>query len=321
MKSVALLGYGRMGKMHAAILNQLPEFELKYIFDHHSGEDVLPVSELVNGLQDPELDGVIIATSSDAHIEMIDICSRYQKKIFCEKPISYQIESIRQLRETLTDRGSEVQVGFNRRFDPHYSALKQRLDDGEIGEAQIIKITNRDPVRPDLAFAKRSGGLIYDFVIHDLDMVDYLSETSVTDIAVFADALIDERLRAFNDYDTALISLKLDSGALVAIDVSRESGIGYDQRIEVLGQKGMLKVDNQTPATLMQRHEKGTYQENPYFSFVERYQAAYRNQFLAYADWLNDHLSAPAVGLDQLEKALVLADRISAKLKQEVHLA
>ncbi len=311
MKHVALIGFGRMGKMHFDILNALPEFKVKYIVDHKAGDKLIPVSELESLLQDDTLDGVVIATSSDAHLEMIDLCSRYQKKIFCEKPISYQVHTLQQLQQTLSERNAAVQVGLNRRFDPHFSELQQRLKQGEIGEIQVVKITNRDPKRPDIEFAKRSGGLIYDFVIHDLDMVNFLCEAEVIDIAIISDALYEPRLKELNDCDTALISLKLGNGAVVAIDVSRESGVGYDQRIEILGQKGMLKVDNQYPTTLSHSHQHGRYADLPHYSFVERYREAYKQQFRAYASWLAGEITRPKVGLEQIISAVALAEKIT----------
>lgn len=312
MKHIALIGFGRMGKMHFDILNALPEFKVKYVVDHKTGDNIIPVSELDSLLQDDELDGVVIATSSDAHVEMIELCSRYQKKIFCEKPISYQVDTLKYLQQTLSERNADVQVGLNRRFDPHFSELQRRLKQGEIGDIQVVKITNRDPKRPDLEFAKRSGGLIYDFVIHDLDMVNFLCDAEVIDIAILSDALIEPKLKEFNDFDTALINLKLDNGALVAIDVSRESGVGYDQRIEVLGQKGMLKIDNQYPTTLSHNHQQGRYADLPYYSFVERYHDAYKQQFRAYASWLAGEMTGPQVGLAQIISAVALADRITS---------
>jgi len=312
MKQILLVGFGRMGKMHYERLNALPDIAVTYVVDHQAGDQVYPVSDLESLLQNESLDGVVIATSSDAHVEMIELCSRYHKKIFCEKPISYHVDTLRELQQNLSARDADVQVGLNRRFDPHFSELQKRLQAGEIGRPQIIKITNRDPKRPDLAFAKRSGGLIYDFVIHDLDMVHFLTNAAVEEIAIFSDALIDPRLKEFQDVDTALISLKLDSGALVAIDVSRESGIGYDQRIEVLGEKGMLKVDNQVPTTLSQLRSQGRSSDLPYYSFVERYQEAYQSQFQAYASWLDGALDNPVVGLKQMMAAVELADRISS---------
>lgn len=315
MKNILLVGYGRMGKMHHEGLNAVSGLSVKYVVDHLVGDHVHPLSDLESLLQSEAVDGVVIATSSDAHVEMIELCSRYHKKIFCEKPISYDIQALKALQNTLKQRGADVQVGLNRRFDPHFSELQKRIQAGDVGLPQLVKITNRDPQRPDLAFAKRSGGLIYDFVIHDLDMVHFLTDATVVDIAIVSGALIDPRLQDFDDIDTALISLKLNNGALVAIDVSRESSIGYDQRIEVLGEKGMLKVENQVPTTLSHLYSQGRMQDLPHYSFVERYQTAYQNQFQAYAAWLAGERNSPQVGLKQMVDAVALADKIVAHLR------
>jgi myo-inositol 2-dehydrogenase/D-chiro-inositol 1-dehydrogenase len=314
MKQVAMIGFGRMGKMHFDILSSMPEFQVNYVVDNQAGQNITPIAQLETVLQDDALDGVIIAASSDAHVELIELCSRYHKKLFCEKPISYRVETLSQLQHTLRERGADVQVGLNRRYDPHFSELQNRLAEGEIGKIQVVKITNRDPKRPDLAFAKRSGGLIYDFVIHDLDMVNFLCNEPVTDMTILADALIEPKLKTFHDVDTALISFKLASGALVAIDVSRESGIGYDQRVEVLGEKGMLKVDNQYPTTFSHSNSQGRMGDLPHYSFVERYREAYKRQFQAYARWLNGEITCPPVGLEQILSAVALADRVSEKM-------
>ncbi|TNF65930.1 MAG: inositol 2-dehydrogenase [Gammaproteobacteria bacterium] len=315
MKNIVLIGCGRIGKMHFDNLAIIDSINVKYIVDDYINADdfseviVKKASQLEEVLSDDQVDACVIAASSSAHVDLIKKAIDFRKHIFCEKPISFDVNALNELAHLVKEANLKLQVGLNRRFDPDFLALKNAIDKQKIGSIQIIKITNRDPRRPDLKFVGKSGGLFFDFNTHDFDMVHFLSGERVKEVYAIGDALIESRLKELGDIDTTLITLKLDSGALVMIDASRETNFGYDQRIEVFGSKGMLKVDNFSPTNVSCISSNNLQQSQlPYWSFVERYHQAYLNEFKAFADYLNasDDVGSP-VGIDDMIQSVEVA--------------
>ena len=234
-----LIGAGRMGKMHAEnILFHLPDVFLKAIAEHNMDEnwsrslDIPVYSRDENSvLDDPEIEAVIIAASSTSHVALIKAAARAGKQIFCEKPMAFEPEALKEAIEAAEQAQVKLQVGFNRRFDPDIIRLREIVQSGKIGSPYIIRKTNRDPVRPTLAFARKSGGIFLDFCIHDFDMIRYVTGTEVAEVYAAGAVLIEPQLEQLGDLDTALISIRLLSGALCIIDVSRETHYGYDQQV------------------------------------------------------------------------------------------
>lgn len=331
MLTVALIGFGRIGKMHFKTLSKLRKIEVKYIIDDRlNASDIgknkntdtrtaprlKRVRDLNDVLSDKSIDAVIICTSSDAHVPLIREAAAHGKAIFCEKPVSFNIETLKDLKQILEQKNIKCQVGLNRRFDPDYIALRHRLHIGEIGTPHIIKITNRDPKRPNSNFVRDSGGLFYDFNTHDFDMIHYLTGQRVKEVFVMGDALIDPKLKELYDIDTAIITLKLNNDALVVIDTSRETNFGYDQRIEVFGQNGMLRVDNVSESTLQMVNTLGETHALPYWSFVERYKNAYRSEFLAFIDYVSIPNATSPASLDDMIKSVEVANMVEKAFKE-----
>ena len=319
MKQVVLIGCGRIGKMHYEKLKLTSGLQVKYIIDDYVKADEYPevmvetVTNIEKVLSDDNLDAVIIAASSSAHIELIKKAAKYKKHVFCEKPVSFDIKELNEVKQEVEQAGVKLQVGLNRRFDPDFIALKNSLEDKVIGDIQIIKITNRDPKRPDLKFVSKSGGLFFDFNTHDFDMVHYLTGDKIVEVYAMADALVEPQLKGLGDIDTALITLKLKSGTLVMIDSSRETNFGYDQRIEVFGAKGMLKVDNISETQMLCVSDKTlTQTQLPYWSFVERYENAYLGEFAAFVAYLNDANKRSPVGIDEMMESVKVASAVQS---------
>ncbi len=318
MLKVALIGFGRMGQMHYELMSNMACYEIKYIVDDapvsktlHCQAERVSSTELDKILADTDIDAVIIAASTAVHVALIEKAIQFKKAVFCEKPVSLSLDVLNALKAKIDDHQVKFQVGLNRRFDPDFLNLKQQLANQVIGRPYIIKITNRDPQRPDLSFVKDSGGLFYDFNVHDFDMVHFLTGKSVVETQVMGDALIDPQLKAFNDIDTAIISKKLNDGTLVVIDSSRETSYGYDQRIEVHGEKGMLQVDNLLENTVQSITSQGTAHATVHWSFVERYQKAYENELLHFHDYVlaDEALPSPA-GIDDMMAAVEVAQKV-----------
>ncbi len=303
-----LIGAGRIGKMHAEnIISHIPDVFLKAVADPKLDESWaekmdIPVCSLDEHtiLNDPEIEAVVIATSSTAHVALICAAAQAGKQIFCEKPIAFKPEAVNEAIAAVKSAGVKLPVGFNRRFDPDFATVKEAVASGKIGTPHIIRITNRDPIRPDPAFLPDSGGLFMDFSIHDFDTVRFMSGSEVEEVYAAGAVLVDPEIEKLGDIDTALITLRLDSGALSIIDLSRETNYGYDQQVEVFGSKGSISARNTTPTSTVWCTTKGVFTDKPHYSFVERYEAAYIAELRAFFASVRDRTPALVSGEDTL---------------------
>ena len=285
-----LIGVGRIGKMHIKnILTHLPEVYLKAVADCKPDDEWIRAHDISicadsreRVLEDPEIEAVIIATPSDTHVEMIIAAAQAGKQIFCEKPVAFKAEEVSRAIAAADKAGVILQVGFNRRFDAEFRAVRNAVRAGKVGTPQIIRITNRDPIRPRLDKIPRSGGLFMDFSIHDFDMLRFLSGSEVVQIYAMGAVLIDPEIEKLGDIDTALITLRLASGTLCVIDLSRETHYGYDQQVEVFGSKGNISAGNATPTKTVLSTADGVFSDKPHFSYVERYEAAFIGELRAF---------------------------------------
>ncbi|MFC1543173.1 inositol 2-dehydrogenase [Candidatus Neomarinimicrobiota bacterium] len=303
-----LIGAGRIGRMHAEnIISHLPDVFLKAVADpklddgwaEKIGIQVCSLDERTL-LDDPEIEAVVIAASSTAHVDLVCAAAQAGKQIFCEKPIAFKPEAINKTISAVKSAGVRFQVGFNRRFDPDFVTVKKALASGKIGTPHIIRVTNRDPIRPDPAYIPDSGGLFMDFSVHDFDMARFMSGSEVEEVYAAGAALIDPEVERLGDIDTALITLKLTDGALCIIDLSRETNYGYDQQVEVFGSKGSISARNITPTNTVWCTAGGVFTDKPHYSFVERYEAAYIAELRAFFTNVRDQTPTPVSGEDAL---------------------
>ena len=327
--TLGLIGAGRIGKMHAEnILVNFPQVVLKTIVDLELDFDWakkvgIPVRslEIKTIADDPEIDAVIITTPSNTHVEMIKVMAEAGKNIFCEKPIAFDPDLIRQANKAVEKAGVILQVGFNRRFDPDLLKVRNAVKSGTIGQPHIVNITSRDPIRPNLKFIPGSGGLFMDFCVHDFDMIRFLTDSDVEEIYVRGANLVDPKIREFGDIDTAMLTLKLSGGAIGIINVCRETNYGYDQQLEVFGSKGSITAQNLRPTSVKLSSKDGVLLDQPYYSFIERYKEAYIAELNEFINCLEVG-NGPAVdGHDALEAVLIaIAAQKSLKLNQPVSL-
>lgn len=322
---IGIIGAGRIGKLHAEnIKNHLPQFNLITVadpnIDKHWAQS-LSVEYISNKIEDvlfhQDLDAVIIASPSNWHLEQILAASESGKAIFCEKPIGLIEEDIVSVLNVVNENETLLQLGFNRRYDPSFSNLQKRVQAGEIGEPHIIKITSRDPACPSKEYAATSGGIFMDMTIHDFDMARFLSQSEVVEVYATGSVLINSEFKELNDVDTAIIQLCFANGALGVIDNSRQAVYGYDQRVEVFGNAGMLLAANQLENTVTHYSKKFTSEANPKYFFLERYQQAYLAELNAFYDaWINNKPS-PVSGEDAL-KALQIAKAAQQSLETQL---
>jgi myo-inositol 2-dehydrogenase / D-chiro-inositol 1-dehydrogenase len=312
MHRIALIGAGRIGKIHAANAAAHPELTLSHVVDpvagaaralaHATGAQVATLAAV---LADATVAGVIVASSTDTHLDYALAAHAAGKAIFCEKPIDLDLARARASADALT--GARLFLGFNRRFDPNFAALKARLDAGAVGGLETLQITSNDPGPPPLAYVKVSGGLFKDMAIHDFDMARWLLGEEPVEVFAWGSCLVDPAIGAAGDVDTARTVLKTASGRLCVIANSRRSGFGYDQRIEAYGAAGMVRAANVLESTVEVWDETGAQADRFQNFFLDRYAAAYRAEMAHFAEVLAGE-ATPAIGYADGVAALALAE-------------
>lgn len=310
----AVVGAGRMGGMHARSLASHPRAQLVAVVDTEpeTAERVArscqtKIATLEQVLSDDDLRAVAIAAPTAVHAGLIERCADAGKAIFCEKPIDLDVERARGCVERVTRVGLPFAVGFNRRSDPNFAALRSRLQAGEIGAAEIVRITSRDPGVPPPGYVETSGGFIRDMMIHDFDMARWLLDEEPVEVYAMTSCLVDPAIAGAGDVDTAVASLRTARGVLCQIDNTRRATYGYDQRIEVHGARGMLRAGNARASTVEHADAAG-YRIDPALpDFLTRYPDAYRAEIDAFVAAVLDGSPPSPTGEDGL-RALVIAD-------------
>ena len=256
-------------------------------------------------LDDPEIDAILIGSPSSEHAPQLIECAEAGKHIFCEKPIALDPNVIRNTLAEVDKSGVKLQVGFNRRFDPNFSAVQHQVASGALGDPHIIRITSRDPAPPPAEYVAGSGGMFLDMTIHDFDMVRFLSGSEVTEVHAYGAVLVDPEIGKAGDIDTAVISLKFTNGALGIIENSRKAVYGYDQRVEIFGSKGAAMADNNTPTSMVVFNESGTIRDKPLYFFLERYEAAFIDEMKAFVNAIREDKTTAVSGKDGLAPVLI----------------
>jgi len=308
-----IIGAGRIGKLHADnLLSRVDGARLKAITDPFLDEDWAASRNIpLTGkdhrilLDDPEIDAILIGSPSAEHAPQMIECAEAGKHIFCEKPIALDPEIIRNALAEVDKSGVKLQVGFNRRFDPNFSAVQHQVASGALGDPHIIRITSRDPAPPPAEYVAGSGGMFLDMTIHDFDMARFLSSSEVTEVHAYGAVLVDPEIGKAGDIDTAVISLKFANGALGIIENSRKAVYGYDQRVEVFGAKGTAMADNNTPTSMIVLNESGTIRDKPLYFFLERYKTAFVAEMQSFVDAIREDKPTLVSGKDGLVPVLI----------------
>jgi myo-inositol 2-dehydrogenase/D-chiro-inositol 1-dehydrogenase len=258
-------------------------------------------------LADPKIKGIIVASSTDAHLDNALDALRAGKVVFCEKPLDLDLARLLAASGELERAEGKLFVAFNRRFDPHYQALKAKIDSGAIGKLESLHIVNHDPAAPPPAFIPTSGGLFKDFTIHDFDLAPWLMGERPVEVFAWASCLIDPQIGRLGDVDTAKVVLTTATGRLCMISNSRRSGYGYDQRIEAFGSKGAARVDNLTNTAVSVWSQAGAQADRFPYAFIDRYAGAYAAEMNHFADVLEGK-AAPQTGFAASVASLELAE-------------
>jgi myo-inositol 2-dehydrogenase/D-chiro-inositol 1-dehydrogenase len=311
MLEIAVLGAGRIGRIHAGNIAARTDARLAGIADTVAdaamrladtlGTRALTIEDAMHA------DAVLIASPTPTHADYIERAAAHRRPVFCEKPIDLSADRVRACLAAARAAGVPLMVGFNRRFDPHFAALKARLDGGEIGALELLTIISRDPSPPPIAYVESSGGLFRDMMIHDLDMARFLLGEEPVEVTAAASCLVDPAIGAAGDVDTAVVTLRTASGRLCQISNSRRASYGYDQRIEAHGATGLLRAGNVLPTTVELADAAGFRTDPVLPFFLERYAAAYRAELGAFVASIIEGAPAHPDGEDGL-RALLLAD-------------
>lgn len=327
MIKVGIIGAGRIGKVHVqSICTQVPDAKVKMLADPFLTDETaawakdMGVSQVTKDykeiLADPEIDAVLICSSTDTHSPISVEAIKAGKHVFCEKPIDHDIDKIQEVIDALKDSKVKYQVGFNRRFDHNFEAVRDAVAAGKVGDIHVIKVTSRDPEPPSAEYVKVSGGMFLDMTIHDFDMVRFLAGCNATEVYTEAAVLVDPAIGEAGDVDTAVITLKMENGAIAVIDNSRKAVYGYDQRAEVFGSKGMVATGNDTASAAVISNESGVTGEVPLHFFLERYMAAYAKEVKCFIDAIVNDTDTPLGVMDGLEPVLM---GLAAKKSMEEH--
>jgi myo-inositol 2-dehydrogenase/D-chiro-inositol 1-dehydrogenase len=307
-------GSGRIGAIHAGNIAGHPDARLQIIVDPDrtaagrlAARYGAKIGSQAEALADPAIDAVVIASSTDTHAELVEAAARAGKAIFCEKPLDLDRRRAEVCVAVARQLGVPLMVGFNRRFDPHFAKLEREIRAERIGRPELLTIKSYDPAPPSIEFVRRSGGLFRDMMIHDLDMACWLLAEEPVEIFANGSVLVDPAIGEAGDFDTAVASLRMPSGALCQIADTRRAVYGYDQRIEVLGAKGALHAENIVESTVVFHGPDGIVGDKPLPFFLERYAEAYRREL---AHFIQSFASgvAPLVGGAEGIRALALAD-------------
>lgn len=314
MIEVALFGAGRIGKIHAANLFAHQGVRLKYVVDTHAPSAQAlaeqygaTVSDTDTALGDSSVGAVVIASSTDTHAELILRAAAAGKAIFCEKPVDLDLARARDCAAAVAQAGVPCVIGFQRRYDPTFAAVKARIEAGEIGTPEMLVVTSRDPGAPPVDYIKRSGGIFKDMLIHDFDICRWILDDEVVAVHASASVLTDPAIADAGDADCTAVTLRTRSGRLCQINTSRRAAYGYDQRFEVLGSNGMLQAGNHRPTEVTAYGSQQVSTDLPQHFFLERYQSAYAGEMAHFFRVITQG-EAPRTTVQDGVKALELAD-------------
>ncbi len=318
----ALLGAGRIGKTHARAIDYNPDAKLVAVYDPVDDEavsvsaqygcDIRSLDAIANS---DDIDVVAICTPTNTHADFIEKYARAGKVIFCEKPIDLDLERVRACLKVVDETDARLMLGFNRRFDPHFCALKSAIEMGKIGKVEQVVITSRDPALPPMEYISVSGGIFRDMMIHDFDMARFMLGEEIQTVYATGSVLVDPEVKERGDFDTAMVVLTTKSGKQAHINNSRRASYGYDQRIEVHGSEGMVRADNPKPLMVESATQIGYTSQPLHDFFMTRYEDAYAAEIAMLIEAIISNQPLNPTGKDGLI-ALALAEAANISIKE-----
>lgn len=314
MISFALLGAGRIGRVHAGNVARHPGAELRAVYDSHEPAAAALAKQYACSIRSPEaifaagdIDAVIIASPANTHATFVEDAALAGKAIFCEKPFDIEIGRARRCCELVRSTRVPLFLAFNRRFDASFANLQLRLSGGEIGRPELVLLTSRDPEAPSLDYIAQSGGLFRDMMVHDFDVARWLLGEELDTVYAIGGCFENPAIADLGFVDTALVTMMSASGIAVSINCAMRAAYGYDQRVEVHASRGILTLGNHFETSVTCANAKGFSRELPLQFFTERYVQAYERELNYFIDCLNQGLS-PSPNYDDGLRALILGE-------------
>lgn len=321
MLKVGLLGAGRIGRVHAVNIAGNARSTLVAVADVHQqsadklaldfGCEARPVEDV---LADPSIDAVLIASSTDTHSDLIEAATAAGKAVLCEKPVDLSLARAKACLSSVSVTGKPVMIGFNRRFDPNFAAVRKAIISGEVGKAELLSVTSFDPAPPPVSYIKVSGGLFRDMMIHDFDMANFLMAQRPVTVRAVGSSIVDPEIGEAGDVDTAVVTMTYADGRIAVIKNSRRAVYGYDQRVELLGSEGLLQAQNMLENTMVKSTVAGVVSAKPTYFFLERYMPAYVAEWEAFVSAVLDGSDIP-VTLEDGIAALAMAEAATESFK------
>ncbi|MFX0028873.1 MAG: inositol 2-dehydrogenase [Candidatus Hermodarchaeota archaeon] len=314
--TAGVIGAGRMGKIHIQnIIYNIPNLKLKSVADIKIDNemkrwaDSIGIPRLISDaneiFNDPEINVVVIASSTDTHTKFIQEAAYAKKDIFCEKPIDTDLIRIKETLEVIKKEKVKLMIGFNRRFDKHFKRVREIVTSGQIGKPYMVKITARDPALPPIDYIKTSGGMLFDMTIHDWDMARFQVGSEIEEVYTSGGVLVDPEVGKAGDIDTVALILKFKNGVIGMIDNSRQAVYGYDQRVEVFGSKGCAIACNERSSTVRLYDAQNIKEDNiPYF-FLQRYMDSYAEELRSFIECLQNNKEPSPNGDDGLRNVII----------------
>jgi len=323
MIDVALFGAGRIGAIHAGNIARQPGVRLKYVVDvdataasklaqQHGAQ----TTDAVKVFEDAGVRAVAIGSSTDTHADLIIRAAKAGKAIFCEKPVDLDLQRARACADAVRAAGVTCLIGFQRRYDPTFAAVKARIVKGDIGRPEMLIVTSRDPGAPPLEYVKRSGGIFKDMLIHDFDVFRWIMDDEAATVYATGSCLVDPALAAAGDVDATAVTIRTRDGRLAQINTIRRAAYGYDQRFEVMGSKGMLQAGNHRPTEAVLWTADAVAADKPEYFFLERYRAAYAAEMAHFFDVVAGRATA-VTSIDDGVKAQALADAATTSWREK----
>ena len=321
MVRVGLIGAGRIGKVHAASIAQHKGSQLVSVADvvaenasalaSEYGINAITADEIIG---DPSIHAVLIASSTDTHCDLIEAAATAGKAVLCEKPVDLSLERAKKCLERLSDTSVPIMIGFNRRFDNNFATLQAAVEAGEIGKTELLSITSLDPAPPPIEYVRVSGGLFRDMMIHDFDMANFIMKDLPETVSAAGSCLVDSSIAAAGDVDTAVATLTYTDGRIAVIKNSRRAAYGYDQRLELFGSDGALRVENVNESSVVKSTADGICSAKPLYFFLERYMPAYAAVWSAFVSAVEQGSKVP-VSLRDGVNALAISEAATQSCK------
>ena len=323
MIDVALFGAGRIGAIHAGNIACQPGVRLKYVVDVDAAaaaklaeQNGAQTTDAAKVFEDTGVRAVAIGSSTDTHADLIIRAAKAGKAIFCEKPVDLDLTRARACADAVRAAGVICLIGFQRRYDPTFAAVKARLAKGDIGRPEMLIVTSRDPGPPPLDYIKRSGGIFKDMLIHDFDVFRWIMDDEAATVYATGSCLVDPGLAAAGDVDATAVTIRTRDGRLAQINTMRRAAYGYDQRFEVIGSKGMLQAGNHRPTEALLWSADAVAADKPEYFFLERYRAAYAAEMAHFFEVVAGRATA-ITSIDDGVKALALADAATTSWREQ----